>query len=624
MKKIALFLLLAISVLICLCACGATAAVSEMESAVTPIPTPEPTPEPPPVTRGEMENALVNSAFAYYLKGNMIQYDMTSLNRTFDREHGGPTRLSQHAMPEEATIDTNIYTVCAEFCEKVYEDALGYRMMNSDDTACAKSSDLFHYSQSQPEALAGEQGSKSILIARYVNSKRGFTEEEVADGFVWTEGVDLRIDEFYAFLSDYEHNLRPGDLFVAGDGLGTSGHTMMYIGRGFVMDFGGRVYDMQNGKDLTESRGIRFWTMETLFLNKENPHKGGIYLFEKGNPNLRKWFAVIRPLDWIVTYDGDGNPENDPAIRAYRELPAKAETRDVCKGLTIDRTVSVSPYGTTVRGETLTYSIILANQSNQEKMVAYEKAKDEGYDGITYENLPVWETVPEGTVLNEESIADNGGKFDGKTVSWDITLAPGESITLSYEVTVSAGPGETVVNGGGFVGNIPSNVLTTTVGRGNAVELAGRAFALLPDTEEIIEALFENTKITAAPVDLMEKETIIGMAYVLKEREQVADEYLDLYDKMIPGFYGGRKVWTPNGGSTILEFRENYLQPGDYIVAANVDEDGYPTVEALYLYTGNGALSLGDNSGVAWEIAWVKDLESLFTYDVFFLLRQSK
>jgi hypothetical protein len=114
-------------------------------------------------------------------------------------------------------------------------------------------------------------------------------------------------------------------------------------------------------------------------------------------------------------------------------------------------------------GQDLTYSIKISNMSTNTKYLEAMKVSEPDYVGVGYEGLTVTETVPEGTVFVS---ATEGGVYDEKTntVTWTLNIGAGKAVTPAYTVKVTADMGDTIVNGGGFVANIPSNTISNRVG----------------------------------------------------------------------------------------------------------------------------------------------------------------
>ncbi|MBA2769385.1 MAG: DUF11 domain-containing protein, partial [Sporichthyaceae bacterium] len=127
---------------------------------------------------------------------------------------------------------------------------------------------------------------------------------------------------------------------------------------------------------------------------------------------------------WVATYSGDG--ANLPATHACG-LPS--ETVQVFKGLnpTLDK-IADPPTGSTVqRGDAVKYTVTVGNTGD----VAID-------DGVVTDTLPAYVTV------DQASVTASGGTFtagsdrtkSAGTIKWTVDLAPGQTKSFVYNVTV--------------------------------------------------------------------------------------------------------------------------------------------------------------------------------------------
>ena len=80
-----------------------------------------------------------------------------------------------------------------------------------------------------------------------------------------------------------------------------------------------------------------------------------------------------------------------------------------------------------------------------------------------YDDIVVSEKIPKGT---EYVSSSEGGVYENGVITWNIEkIEYSQSKTLTYTVNVTAKAGESIVSNGGMVGNIPSNSITTAIGR---------------------------------------------------------------------------------------------------------------------------------------------------------------
>ena len=352
--------------------------------------------------------AILETAYAYYLKADCIQYGSVPLV-----VHSGMEfcRRTKEGTPEDATPDSTYYTVCSSFTYETYFNALGYRHSGSSDT------------------------SVTIILT---------TRPQEAVVFEYDKRLDPDGTKFEPEMMRMRALLEVGDIIVystikgkdpkTGETLG-GGHALMYVGdvagdgHPMVMHSGGAKYDFDTGIDQVEKSGtIRLDDMDGTF-------------FQKGALAKQTKVMVFRPLDLPA--------EQYP-------LTESAKARYLHPRLRIDRCVDVGPYGSVVSGGELNYSITLKNFSNKTYTVPVRENVPEGCEVVSYMAV-VGSRVPR----------DRGragrASLPGSSIEWDVPLAPGEERKLEWCVKVTAPAGSKVIASGGTVAGIPSNTLVTEV-----------------------------------------------------------------------------------------------------------------------------------------------------------------
>ena len=495
-------------------------------------------------TDEDRRKAVVETALAFHFKENM-QYDSTDLS-FYPRMAGGTIREHELVAPEEATDDNPVYTVCSSFCWECYYNALGFKITDR------------HY--------------QFLTENIYKNPPEGMVvyQHDNADG-----NVEASIEEARKLL-------QPGDICVVC--VTNSGHAMLFVGdvdgdgKDDIIHSSGSKYDMTSGRDAREEGGnILLQPADELIFGT------GAVSFAKTD----RWI-IIRPLQ-----AGAKDAAITPAARSRMKYSAMG----------IYRTVNTGAFGSTVTGDTLTYTITVKNNSK-----------------APYSGLPVKETVPAGTEL----IKADGAKVDGKNLSWTLNVAPGESQTVSYDVKVTAKRGESIVAGDGMVDQIPSNVLTTPVGgkTPDAAKLAAVTAADLSGADTAVITAFYQKALgitlslpTARDIqrDYFETKALGGQRlYVRKASEEPAAQML------VPRWLGGRRVHTDNSRNQILEPRIRDLQPGDCIVSAGLAASADNT--QVFLYTGKDLLI---SDGKKITVGTDKEMAALLSKDFFVCLRPS-
>ena len=282
--------------------------------------------------RAVRRQAVLETAYAYYLKADCVQYDSTPLVYRKGAEY---SRRTKEGKPEDATPDKTYYTVCSSFPYETYWNALGYRLGGSSD-AC------------------------------YTMSLTTRPQEAVV--FEYDKRRDRDGSKYVPEMMRLRSLLEPGDVLVyttikkqdpktgAVEG---GGHALMYVG-----DVAGDGHNMVM-------------------------HSGGAkYQFTDGGYDQIEWSGTIRLDDMDATFFHGPAMRKKTKIMAFRPLllPASkypltdsAKARYLYPRLRYDRRAEVGIYGSVVTGGTLGYSITLKNFSKKTYTVPVrEKVPDGG------------------------------------------------------------------------------------------------------------------------------------------------------------------------------------------------------------------------------------------------------
>ena len=591
-------------------------------------------------TRKQLEDALVTAAWAYYLKEDKLQYCSQEITAGLSKYTGGSYRLTEDAAPEYGTANTTIYSVCSDFVYKVYYEALGHRLFDAENYLGATTSDFWLKSE-------------DVALMRWINASYDIGADTK---YGVTRDKELTTAEARQFMKNWTTNLRPGDVIVF------TGHAFIYVGNGYVMDCRGEKYNESTGLDAVEGNGAVHYLhqVEALFLDGTDPVVKSYVI----NENIDKdWIVVFRPLDGFIAKSHGQNAgldqmDMDKLVQKPGKL-AVTQSRQQYPGIEIDRTVSITPYGTASTGEKLTYKVVISNLSNDPDFVSY------GYKGETYNGLVVTEPIPEGTVLVPGSISQ-GGTCTGGVITWVVNLQPGEQVQLSYDVQVTASVGSTLVSGGGWVAGIPSNTISNQVGGtklsadkvaalqafaqtptaqwrstynisklATDLEFADRVYQKamgigleLPTVEALLSELFTFQTVTNASCSDRYPEA--GTSNLFVRKEQTDSQYANM---LVDGYLGGQRLYSPQRGMTINEFDFSYLEPGDILVSADVKSSGQINGTEVMVYCGNGTLvmlnsqkeaatmqaSTMNNADLAYAKLW-----NMLSRSIFFVLRPSQ
>ena len=595
------------------------------------------------LVRSDLEEAIVELAWDYFAKGAKLQYGSQELS-VFDKYYGGQYRLTEDAAPEYGTSDTTIYSVCSDYVYKVYYEALGYRMFDSNNYLDAVTTAMWLFCEDY-----------DTLLIRWKNEGYALTEaDKTYGGEDWSFAST---DEVRSFLEDYENNLRPGDVLLP------TGHAMLYIGGGYVLDCWGAKYDVGKGQENFEENGgvSVLHRLSEVFLTGDDPVTKTSYQLSAGvRP---KTFAAFRPLN-ILTEKESGETAAEDTAGEDVAITETAEIRMAYPAMEIDRTVSITPYGTARTGEELSYSIKITNRTDME---AYKRfisdVSGEAYTGEAYKAFSVTEAIPEGTELVAGSISNGGAEKDG-AITWDIkALAPGETLELSYTVRVTAESGA-IVSTGGSVAGIPSNTITSYIGGARLSEehsagllafaetesdswlerynistatsdldFAERVYAKamgieleLPTMEELVNNILELKTVTISALSRRYSGEKTQRVFML--RDEVEPKYSDIRNMLFNGYWGGWYIYFEGQGKTMNEFSIRYLEPGDIIAYADVDstDPSRLTSTRVMVYCGDGRMVYIGSDKTAGSTTQ-GGTEALIWYafnpDVFFLLRPS-
>ena len=604
-------------------------------------------------TRQELENALMETAWAYYMKGNKMQYCSEELTLGLNKYTGGNYRLTEDAAPEFGTTDTTIYSVCSDFVYKMYYEALGHRLFDAENYLGATTSDFWLKSE-------------DVALLRWFNPKYELKEIDTKYGVTMDKAMSTQ--EVISFLGSWRQTLRPGDVLVI------TGHAMVYVGNGYVLDCWGTKYDTVLGLEREEYSGAVHFLhkIEDVFIQGDDPISGNGYKIS--DSSSKNNFVVFRPLDAFVSEKGESADKDVIDIAALSEDESKYTStlgRIQYPAMEIDRTADAGPYGSVATGGVLTYNIKVSNFSNEENYVLYRRAKVKGYEGEHYKSLVITETIPRGTELLESSITGGGVYKDG-VITWTVDIDAGSSAALSYSVKVTAKRGDAIVNDGGKVATIASNKLVNTVSGGalsdtalqgllalastktadwreqynisklgTDLEFAERVYQSamnigleLPAVQEILDNLFAYQTVENASCSDRYPDTMRAKLYVLKDN--VDSKWQTVADMLVDGYCGGKKLYSADRSTSINEFKVSYLQPGDILVYASVaDLDGKVSASRIMVYAGKNSegnvvlLSLntdqifrvlvGSTNNNADELHTM--LWNALTEDIFFVLR---
>ncbi|MBR2896327.1 MAG: S-layer homology domain-containing protein, partial [Oscillospiraceae bacterium] len=538
-------------------------------------------------TLEEKQEALVQTAWAYYDKGFAVQYDSTDLS-IVPKGSYGPLRITHETPPEFATPDETFFSVCSDYAYQIYYDVFGYKLLKN-----AYSCWTGGLSRRVP-------GKDAICAYKYESSKDDTPREKA--------------------ITEYCKHLQPGDIINGVSKIGGGGHAMVYVGdclgngKKYLLHCAGYKYNTQTGQDRPECHTGAIKEIPGQVVPCQGDTRYGGISLEPAEKYLQKRYSlankstvvlsIIRPLNEI----GDDKYTLSPSAQARLQFPR----------LVINRTASGMRFRDVEAGSTVTLKVELTNNSKK----AY--------------SVPVKETVPEGVTFVQ---ASEGANISGKDITWDVTLNAGETKVVSYDCTVTAKRGETVTFTGGSVSTIPSNTINIPIG---GKHLTAAEHALLADIAAgKHKDLFRNVDRNIIPELVWQKvlnlnvsfptpkeffeETIESTVHKKKTvyalRSDLTGTAKEWRSMVVPELYGGFAHAEMDSHKRVLDLRCDYLRPGDVIY--QYSNPAKPSVGQTLVYLGNNKFMRQTRSTGGAATATFFEWQKAHTFQLFYVLRPS-
>lgn len=504
--------------------------------------------------------ALIETAMAYYRRGEALQYDSVALVNAGTRDGGiGLRRATDEVSPEDATMNTPMYFVCSTFIYNVLYEALGYRFCgDANSCTCVRQGRLCDAS-----------------VVYHWKENYGETREEAA--------------------KIVRSILRPGDILT---GNKKTGHTMLFLGdfKGdgveYMLHSWGGKYSMKTCKEAHEAMGtIRLQPVDEL-------------CFVQGN---KEWYTQTRTPRWSMYDDMQEILVLRPlrlADAQHYPLTPNAQARLSHPGLNIDRVATPGQYRNVPNGGTITYTLTVENQSDTD-----------------YTGLPVMEKIPAGTALTGP--CDGEIREGALHWLLDIPAGGSKTLTYSVLVNAKSGwvvsEGGNVA---GIRANVIKTLVApvlTAEDNARLLELAdnmpkqsvaglelanwiyekylGKTLAL-PDAKTLVTELVEPTTGEKAEGPLVRRKAEHPM--------------------VLPRYQGGKMLVTKDVWQRVLEFTTDYLQPGDILLYVTKPLEQEQT-ETVYVYLGGDAFATITENGATVtreDVLW-----PAFAQDLFFCFR---
>ncbi len=576
MKKMHRVLALILAAVLCMGAFAVTASAEEID-------------------RETFEQALLETAFAYYYKGAPIQYDSTTWTIQNRNDWGAPCRLTAEVPPEYGNSDFTVFSVCSDWIYNVYYNAFGYRLMSFPRNCLTK-------------RMTALKTSNPLVVYKYDP-----TGEDA--------GAMKNLD---TALKTARAGLQFGDIIVS---YGESGHTVMYIGdykgdgHEYVMHCWGEKFDGKTGQDKIETRfkdgsnnpeggAIRINDIDAAIFCAENA-EGAVWSL-RSEKHVSEGFVVLRPY----------------GTEAFSKcaLTEAAKTRLKYRGIELNRETSVSRYASVEKGDEITVTITITNNGTEPFM------------GVT-----VTEPLPHGA-----TVKDNGGAAQsGTALTWTRDIAVGASVNFEYTVTATATRGGFVTFPSTNVGGLTTRETKIPVS-GKKLNAAGlekfqdltdgflevdpEKYATVSETDPIqfANAIYSDLlginldlplDLNEWTANLMEQVPVGGVSqskyqgWMWQPKASVTDaKWARVADMIIPEHVTGYAVYLENSPdeprddwsavNRVQEYKATSYEPGDIFIGLNdpdVQTVRDPANVLVFVYLGHGQAAYYDEmTGVSY------------------------
>lgn len=322
----------------------------------------------------EMRNAVLEIMQSYYRKGVAVQYDSY--------------RRNTHFLPEDATPQSYIYTVCSGYPNMVYYQAFGVYVSPYTDYMGNNAKRYQDNPDVIPFFVDGTENANSI------------------------NGIGASTADIDSVIDRLKPNIKVGDIFVVRQE-GGYGHAMIFgeldeNGEPYIYESGGRRYDIEAHTENFETKGslakVTFRKiLERYIKSAHRVERVAIIRFINSNNKYitRQWNAEI---------------ENHNGLTDSAKSRLKYPGMDINKTSNIINDNNNNTRNSVTPGDIIEYKIEIKNNSTK-----------------NYNNLVVSEVLDE----NVELIDKNEYNISNREITFNIDSIPaGESKEITYKVKV--------------------------------------------------------------------------------------------------------------------------------------------------------------------------------------------
>lgn len=466
-----------------------------------------------------------------------------------------------YASPEDATAQRTVYLDCSSYVNSCYREAFGVNAMPIEITS-------------------GTTGT-APQTGNFMNyAKNNLTNPDVIG---YWENANYTTDaEKQNILAQVRGMLEIGDLLAYRHGKtsDSSGHVYIYVGNDtFLHCYGGGSYSRNESNPIKsydaneseEANGmISNISANSIFSNTTHSR----YLFKETESDTVRNFCLLRPL--------------------ARGLTPTAETlkRMEIAGVVMGKTASVFENSAVYTGDVITYTVTLRNTTKN-----------------VYSDVPLTDVIPAGTEFVSGS---EGVSADGANLTWSGDIGANATVTVSYDVRVSAtAPGTLIKSDSTYVNGVKLGNITHTLSGYNNVYglLIGEKAIEYEQNEESFEnglKLVNSLYKSVLGTEIFSQATVgDALADLIDVNNRTSRTDTALSKMIVPNLYGGYDIrygWlydpSQNDRSRLISKEE--LEEGDIILA------DYSNGSVIYIYIGNStlitvedgkckALTIGDN-----------------------------
>ena len=576
--------------------------------------------------RVKMQRIVQEVAMAYYRKGQKIEYDSWRRN----------DRIS----PEQITSQNVSYMVCSGFTASVYKEAFDVNVPSTTQRI-----------KSYAASLADEGNLKKISDHEYTGTRAHgeiayYTDDFHGVRLVGSSSNEGDLAKRKAYREKILNLLEPGDVistFGKYYDNSTTGHAMLVYK--IIERNGKRVNAVllnSNGQTTYNNnnitKGIKITEKSVLIDDSEfasNTFKEGTvythYLFDDGDDihsisddtfenadfnngiigTSKAHFTVLRML-WNVG-DTEGTIadilcagscfQNENlkhiSLSDLSEIPSRSLVRLSYPGIQIEKTVDVHNGSTVSRGDQLTYTITIKNNSGQK-----------------YSNIAVAEYFD--TSLVEFVSAGESATRDGGTITWsNVSVAKGATKTITYIVKVkdNVAYGQTIESTGSVAG-IPSTTVSNTINE-----------KLTSSEKNDIKTIYNSVKTSKNGIALIKEvyknvdPTFVQALEDVNLEELLGYQYDKNYDCVIPSGVAisaadyGNMLITPRKRSSKYTYstsiNDKPVVNSSNIFSVKVFNNYYSMLHDLYMLTSTSPqLCVSNAQQLAWQRATTASVDA--------------